>query len=122
MVRLFGSLRGMVLPSISNQIASKWALRSSGGPFWLRQSVQAIDKKSGKIYFTAMKESSVERHLYSVDLSGKNIEKISKEKGVHSMAVVLTESIILTSFLIQVHPPCCLFMASVVKFKDHRTR
>ena len=69
-----------------NQITrGKWALRSSGGPFWLRQSVQAIDKKSGKIYFTAMKESSVERHLYSVDLSGKNIEKISKEKGVHSI-------------------------------------
>ena len=69
-----------------NQITrGKWALRSSGGPFWLRQSVQAIDKKSEKIYFTAMKESSVERHLYSVDLSGKNIEKISKEKGVHSI-------------------------------------
>ena len=69
-----------------NQITKgKWALRSSGGPFWLRQSVQAINEKIGKIYFTAMKESSVERHLYSVDLSGKNIEKISKEKGVHSI-------------------------------------
>ena len=32
-----------------------------------------------------MKESSVERHLYSVDLAGKNIKKISKEKGVHSI-------------------------------------
>ena len=69
-----------------NQITKgKWALRSSGGPFWLRQSVQAINEKIGKIYFTAMKESSVERHLYSVDLAGKNIEKISKEKGVHSI-------------------------------------
>ena len=70
-----------------NQVTKgEWALRSSGGPFWLRQSVQSINEVKGRIYFTAMKESSVERHLYRSDLSGNNLKKISKESGVHSIS------------------------------------
>jgi len=69
-----------------NQVTKgEWALRSSGGPFWLRQSVQNINQKSGEIFFTAMKESSIERHLYSIKMNGQNMEKISTEKGVHSI-------------------------------------
>ena len=70
-----------------NQVTKgEWALRSSGGPFWLRQSVQNINEIKGKIYFTAMKESSVERHLYRSDLSGNDLKKISKKTGVHSIS------------------------------------
>ena len=48
-----------------NQITDgNWALRSSGGPFWLRQSVVNINKEKEVIYFTSLKESSIERHLY----------------------------------------------------------
>ena len=69
-----------------NQITNgDWALRSSGGPFWLRQSVVNIDKENGFIYFTSLKESSIERHLYRSSLDGKTIEKISKESGVHKI-------------------------------------
>ena len=47
-----------------NQITDgNWALRSSGGPFWLRQSVVNINEEKEVIYFTSLKESSIERHL-----------------------------------------------------------
>ena len=69
-----------------NQITSgDWALRSSGGPFWLRQSVVNIDEKEEEIYFTSLKESSIERHLYRSSIDGSNMEKISDQKGVHKI-------------------------------------
>ena len=67
-----------------NQITrGEWALRSSGGPFWLRRSVAAIDEANGWIYFTALKKSSVERHLYRVRLDGTGLERLSREDGTH---------------------------------------
>ncbi len=70
--------------TLVNQVTSgDWALRSSGGPFWLRQSVVNIDEEKGEIYFTSLKESSVERHLYRSSIDGNNMEKISDQKGVH---------------------------------------
>ena len=67
-----------------NQITKgEWALRSSGGVFWLRQSVVAIDEKRGWIYFTALKKSSIERHLYRIKLNGKKLERLSKADGTH---------------------------------------
>ena len=69
-----------------NQITSgDWALRSSGGPFWLRQSVVNIDEEEEEIYFTSLKESSIERHLYRSSIDGNNMEKISNQKGVHKI-------------------------------------
>ena len=69
-----------------NQITDgNWALRSSGGTFWMRQSVVNIDEKNNQIYYTAMKESSVERHLYRSSLDGKTMEKLSGPAGVHKI-------------------------------------
>ena len=69
-----------------NQITDgNWALRSSGGPFWLRQSVVNINKEKEVIYFTSLKESSIERHLYRSSIDGKMMEKISDEEGVHKI-------------------------------------
>ena len=69
-----------------NQITDgNWALRSSGGPFWLRQSVVNINKEKEVIYFTSLKESSIERHLYRSSVDGKRMEKISDQEGVHKI-------------------------------------
>ncbi|MFQ5772075.1 MAG: S9 family peptidase, partial [bacterium] len=69
---------------LMNQITKgNWALRSSGGVFWLRQSVTAIDEKNGWIYFTALKKSSIERHLYRIQFDGTRMERLSKENGTH---------------------------------------
>jgi len=70
-----------------NQVTKgDWALRSSGGPFWLRQSIVSINEHKKEIYFTALKKSSIERHLYRIQFDGENIKRISKEDGVHSVS------------------------------------
>jgi dipeptidyl-peptidase-4 len=63
-----------------------WAVRASGGGvFWLRRAVTAIDEENDWIYFTALKESSIERHLYRVHLDGSGLQKITKEAGYHGI-------------------------------------
>ena len=67
-----------------NQITKgEWALRSSGGPFWLRKSVSGIDGKNGWIYFTALEKSSVERHLYRIKFDGSGMKRMTPEDGTH---------------------------------------
>ena len=76
------SYDGKLLSQITD---GNWALRSSGGTFWMRQSVVSIDEENKKVYYTAMKESSIERHLYSSSFDGKSLEKISGSSGVHKI-------------------------------------
>ena len=76
------SYDGKLLSQITD---GNWALRSSGGTFWMRQSVVSIDEENKKVYYTAMKESSIERHLYSSSFNGKSLEKISGPSGVHKI-------------------------------------
>ncbi|MFQ5706839.1 MAG: S9 family peptidase [bacterium] len=63
----------------------EWALRSSGGPFWLRRSVSRINEKKGWIYFTSLKKSSTERHLYRIRMDGSKMQRLSQEDGVHQI-------------------------------------
>jgi len=71
-----------------NQITQgDWALHSArGGPFWLRKSVTAIDEDSGWIYFTAIKDSSVERHLYRIRFDGSGMERLTQGSGSHGIS------------------------------------
>jgi dipeptidyl-peptidase-4 len=65
----------------------EWAIASSGGGvYWIRQAIAAIDEKNGWVYFTSLKESSLERHLYRVRWDGTGLERISKEAGTHGIA------------------------------------
>ncbi len=74
--------------TLVNQITrGNWAIRSSGGGvFWLRQAVTHIDEKNGWIYFTALKKSSVERHLYRIHMDGSGLQRLTKEEGFHSIS------------------------------------
>jgi dipeptidyl-peptidase 4 len=70
-----------------NQITKgNWNLRSSGGVFWVNQSVQAIDEKNETVYFTALEKSSVERHLYQIKFDGSGMKRLSKEDGTHGIS------------------------------------
>ncbi|MGD8540219.1 MAG: prolyl oligopeptidase family serine peptidase, partial [Candidatus Aminicenantes bacterium] len=71
-----------------NQVTKgEWAIASSGGGvYWIRQAIAAIDEAKNWLYFTALKESSLERHLYRVHLDGTGLERISKEEGTHGIA------------------------------------
>jgi len=71
-----------------NQVTKgEWATASSGGGvYWVRQVITAIDEANGLVFFTALKESSLERHLYRVRLDGTGLERISKEVGTHGIS------------------------------------
>ncbi len=56
------------------------------GP-WDVTSVQAIDEEQGLVYFTATKESPIERHLYKVPLKGGEPVRLTAERGVHATQV-----------------------------------
>ena len=74
-----GSLVGQVTKG-------SWALRSSGGPFWLRQSVVNIDEEHSQVYFTSLEKSSIERHLYRIGLDGSGLQRITREEGIHKVS------------------------------------
>jgi dipeptidyl-peptidase-4 len=71
-----------------NQVTKgEWATASSGGGvYWVRQAIAAIDETNDCVYFTALKESSLERHLYRVRLDGTGLERLSKEAGTHEIS------------------------------------
>ncbi len=74
--------------TLVNQITrGEWAVRSAGGGvFWLRKAVVAVDEKRKWVYFTALKESSIEKHLYRIKFNGSRLQRLSKETGTHSIS------------------------------------
>ena len=62
-----------------------WAIASAGGAaLWVRRAVVGINDW---IYFTALKDSSIDRHLYRVRPDGSNLEKITAERGFHRISM-----------------------------------
>jgi dipeptidyl-peptidase-4 len=65
-----------------------WAIAASGGlVFWVHQAVTGIDEKNDWIYFTALKDSSIERHLYRVHSDGSGLARVDEGAGRHSIAM-----------------------------------
>ncbi len=62
-----------------------WALRASGSVFWLRRTVAAVVEESQQVYFTALKDSSIEKHLYRIGFDGGDPVRISQEPGTHTV-------------------------------------
>ena len=75
--------------SMVNQVTKgDWAIATSGGlPFWVHNAVAAIDEKNDWIYFTALKDSSIERHLYRTHSDGSGLTKLTTDAGRHSIAM-----------------------------------
>ena len=75
--------------TLENQVTKgKWALASAGGgAFWVRQAITGVDEKNGWIYFTALEQSSIERHLYRVRPDGSGFMRVSKEPGTHRISM-----------------------------------
>ncbi|HYK20217.1 MAG TPA: S9 family peptidase [Pyrinomonadaceae bacterium] len=71
--------------TLENQVTKgRWALASAGGlPFWVRQTIVGVDEKNNWIYFTALEQSSIERHLYRIRADGSGFMRMSKEPGTH---------------------------------------
>ena len=50
---------------------------------WEISSINGIDEENEVIYFTAAKNSPLEREFYSVKFNGKNFKAITKSRGYH---------------------------------------
>lgn len=75
--------------ALENQVTKgRWSLASAGGvAFWVRQAIVGVDEKNDWIYFTALEQSSIERHLYRVHSDGSGFTRISKEPGTHRISM-----------------------------------
>jgi len=74
--------------SLVNRVTSgDWAMASSGGVYWVRQAVAGIDSGNDWIYFTALKDSSIERNLYRVKSDGSGLTRLSAESGAHAISM-----------------------------------
>ncbi len=54
---------------------------------WEVFDLDGVDEKKGRIYFTANESSVLERHLYRIDETGKNMKRITTEEGTHSITM-----------------------------------
>lgn len=71
-----------------NQITKgEWAIRSSGGPFWIHKAVTGIDEENGWVYFTALEKSPLEKHLYRIKMDGSKMKRLTDEEGTHSISM-----------------------------------
>ncbi len=77
--------------TLVNQVTrGDWAIVSShGGAFWVHQGVVGIDEANDWIYFTALKDGSVERQLYRIHADGSRLTRLSKEAGTHAIGMSL---------------------------------
>ena len=75
--------------TLENQITrGDWAVASSGGvAFWVHQSIVGYDPKNDWLYFTALKDSSIERHLYRIHADGSAMQRVDTEPGTHGISM-----------------------------------
>jgi dipeptidyl-peptidase-4 len=59
-------------------------LRALTSGEWMVEDLLAVDEGKGIAYFSATKESPLERHAYSVPLQGGAISKLSTASGMHA--------------------------------------
>ena len=50
-------------------------------------SIENIDQKNKKIYFTAFQNMGLDRYFYVVDFDGKRMKQLNKEDGRHSISM-----------------------------------
>jgi len=53
---------------------------------WEVASIACVDAKAGQVYYIAAEASPLERHLYRVDLDGRNKSRLSPAAGTYSAA------------------------------------
>lgn len=54
---------------------------------WTVKSIALVDELNSKVYFTADKDNSLQTHLFSVELDGNNLTKLTSFGGTHRVNV-----------------------------------
>ncbi|RDV24037.1 S9 family peptidase [Alteromonas aestuariivivens] len=65
---------------------------------WVVDSIKAVDKARGVVYFSGRKDTPLESHLYQVALQGGKIQRISQRDGYHRVTFSADASIYVDSF------------------------
>ena len=75
--------------SLVNKVTEgDWSVGSSGGvAYWVHKAIVGIDSQNDWIYFTALKDSSIERHLYRVKSDGTSLSRITSDSGFHGISM-----------------------------------
>ncbi len=62
-----------------------WSVRGPSSFYGAPLGSAWVDEAGGRVYFTALQKSPVERHLYRVRLDGSGMERLTKEDGTHKI-------------------------------------
>lgn len=54
---------------------------------WAVTKIVLVDEENKNVFFEGNKDNSLETHLYSVNLDGKNLKRLTKINGTHSTTV-----------------------------------
>jgi dipeptidyl-peptidase-4 len=54
---------------------------------WEVTYVHTVDYRNNRIYYTSTEESPLERHLYSINFSGRNKQKLTETEGTHDISM-----------------------------------
>ena len=76
--------------------------------------MRGVDEEKGLVYFTANAESPLERHLYSVSLTGASVpmQKITTDSGWHGIAMSGDAHMFLDTFSTPESPPSLTLRAT----------
>lgn len=71
---------------------------------WDVSDVLAVDEEKGFVFFTAAKESPLERHVYSIKLDGTGLKRLTKEAGWHSASLSPDNTVMIDTYSNAVEP------------------
>ena len=54
---------------------------------WMIDGPWSVDEKAGVVFFTATERDPRERHVYRVKLDGTGFQRLTKERGVHTLSL-----------------------------------
>jgi len=72
---------------------------------WMVESVLAVDQDKGRVYFSATKDSPLERHAYSVPLTGGPVRKLTAAPGMHTVKFSQNAAVYVDSWANPSTPP-----------------
>lgn len=71
---------------------------------WEVTSLDAVDERARKIYYTSTEYSPLERHLYAIGLDGQGAKRVSAESGTHQATFAPDASAYVDTFSTAIKP------------------
>lgn len=65
---------------------------------WTVTKIVRVDEKNKRVFFEGNKDNSLETHLFSVELNGKNLTRLTTTEGTHSTTVSTNGSYFYSSY------------------------